>query len=80
MPASHPSSPKENGTPSAQTRSRPHSKSTLEENAYEDIVGECTGPLASISLRPLAGFLPAYLYDSILDVCVCVCGLLVGLQ
>uniref|UniRef100_A0A6Q2XY16 UDENN domain-containing protein n=1 Tax=Esox lucius TaxID=8010 RepID=A0A6Q2XY16_ESOLU len=37
-----PSSPSENGTISTETRSssRPSSKSTLEENAYEDIVGK----------------------------------------
>ncbi|CAF99647.1 unnamed protein product [Tetraodon nigroviridis] len=38
--SSHPSSPKENGRLTTQTRSRPNSKSTLEENAYEDIVGK----------------------------------------
>lgn len=34
------SSPTENGKLTTQTRSRPNSKSTLEENAYEDIVGK----------------------------------------
>ncbi|XP_036399500.1 suppression of tumorigenicity 5 protein [Megalops cyprinoides] len=38
LPSSYPSSPTENGTTSTETRSRPSSKSTLEENAYEDIV------------------------------------------
>lgn len=56
MPSSHPSSPKENGTLATQTRSRPHSKSTLEENAYEDIVGKHAGSLAYISLCLLAAF------------------------
>ncbi|XP_030649572.1 DENN domain-containing protein 2B isoform X1 [Chanos chanos] len=35
LPSSYPSSPTENGT---ENQSRPSSKSTLEENAYEDIV------------------------------------------
>ncbi|KAJ8247559.1 hypothetical protein GJAV_G00247720 [Gymnothorax javanicus] len=38
LPSSYPSSPTENGTHSKATRTRPNSKSTLEENAYEDIV------------------------------------------
>ncbi|XP_075878144.1 DENN domain-containing protein 2B isoform X2 [Nelusetta ayraudi] len=50
VPSSHPSSPKENGTPSAQARSRPHSKSTLEENAYEDIV-EKENPYEDVDLK-----------------------------
>lgn len=37
LPSSYPSSPTENGT---ENHSRPSSKSTLEENAYEDIVGK----------------------------------------
>ncbi|KAJ8396717.1 hypothetical protein AAFF_G00015550 [Aldrovandia affinis] len=36
--SSHPSSLAENGTAPTESRSRPGSKSTLEENAYEDIV------------------------------------------
>uniref|UniRef100_A0A8C2X0Z5 DENN domain containing 2B n=1 Tax=Cyclopterus lumpus TaxID=8103 RepID=A0A8C2X0Z5_CYCLU len=36
------SSPTENGTLTTGTQSRPNSKSTLEENAYEDIVGKHT--------------------------------------
>lgn len=43
LPSSYPSSPTENGTLATETRSRPNSKSTLEENAYEDIVGEHGG-------------------------------------
>lgn len=42
LPSSYPSSPTENGTVSTENHSRPSSKSTLEENAYEDITGECT--------------------------------------
>ncbi|XP_051507501.1 suppression of tumorigenicity 5 protein isoform X1 [Myxocyprinus asiaticus] len=38
LPSSYPSSPTENGTASTENHSRPSSKSTLEENAYEDIV------------------------------------------
>uniref|UniRef100_A0A671VEJ2 DENN domain containing 2B n=1 Tax=Sparus aurata TaxID=8175 RepID=A0A671VEJ2_SPAAU len=45
VPSSYPSSPTENGTVTTDTRSRPNSKSTLEENAYEDIVGKQTGSL-----------------------------------
>ncbi|KAG7327114.1 hypothetical protein KOW79_008720 [Hemibagrus wyckioides] len=37
LPSSYPSSPTENGTASTENHSRPSSKSTLEENAYEDI-------------------------------------------
>lgn len=40
LPSSCLSSPTENGKLTTQTRSRPNSKSTLEENAYEDIVGK----------------------------------------
>ncbi|XP_055057853.2 DENN domain-containing protein 2B [Misgurnus anguillicaudatus] len=40
LPSSYPSSPTENGTASTENHSRPSSKSTLEENAYEDIVGK----------------------------------------
>lgn len=43
LPSSYPSSPTENGTLTTDTRSRPNSKSTLEENAYEDIVGKHAG-------------------------------------
>uniref|UniRef100_A0AAY4BQH0 UDENN domain-containing protein n=1 Tax=Denticeps clupeoides TaxID=299321 RepID=A0AAY4BQH0_9TELE len=39
LPSSYPSSPTENGTASTGTPSRPSSKSPLEENAYEDIMG-----------------------------------------
>lgn len=53
MPSSYPSSPTENGTVTTDTRSRPNSKSTLEENAYEDIVGKQTGSLALNTLRSL---------------------------
>lgn len=42
LPSSYPSSPTENGTLTTGTRTRPNSKSTLEENAYEDIVGKQT--------------------------------------
>lgn len=38
LPSSYPSSPTENGTASTENHSRPGSKSTLEENAYEDII------------------------------------------
>uniref|UniRef100_A0A668ANG1 DENN domain containing 2B n=1 Tax=Myripristis murdjan TaxID=586833 RepID=A0A668ANG1_9TELE len=38
LPSSYPSSPTENGTVSRESRSQPNSKSTLEENTYEDIV------------------------------------------
>ncbi|XP_072515870.1 DENN domain-containing protein 2B isoform X2 [Salminus brasiliensis] len=38
LPSSYPSSPTENGTASTENHSRPSSKSTLEENAYEDII------------------------------------------
>uniref|UniRef100_A0A8C9ZCW1 DENN domain containing 2B n=1 Tax=Sander lucioperca TaxID=283035 RepID=A0A8C9ZCW1_SANLU len=38
--SSFPSPPTENGTLTTGTRSRPNAKSTLEENAYEDIVGK----------------------------------------
>ncbi|KAM6979868.1 DENN domain-containing protein 2B isoform 1-T2 [Aplochiton taeniatus] len=50
LPSSYPSSPKENGTVSKETRSRPNSKSTLEENAYEDIV-EKENPYEDVDLR-----------------------------
>ncbi|KAJ8406448.1 hypothetical protein AAFF_G00300220 [Aldrovandia affinis] len=40
LPPSHPSSPVENGTAPKATRTRPASKSTSEENAYEDIVAK----------------------------------------
>ena len=43
---SFPSLPTENGTVTTEMRSRPCSKSTLEENAYEDIVGKQTYLLA----------------------------------
>uniref|UniRef100_A0AAY4BRK9 UDENN domain-containing protein n=1 Tax=Denticeps clupeoides TaxID=299321 RepID=A0AAY4BRK9_9TELE len=43
LPSSYPSSPTENGTASTGTPSRPSSKSPLEENAYEDIMGMISG-------------------------------------
>lgn len=43
LPSSYPSSPTENGT---EKHSRPSSKSTLEENTYEDIVGKNRQKLA----------------------------------
>uniref|UniRef100_A0A668A454 DENN domain containing 2B n=1 Tax=Myripristis murdjan TaxID=586833 RepID=A0A668A454_9TELE len=45
LPSSYPSSPTENGTVSRESRSQPNSKSTLEENTYEDIVGKHNGML-----------------------------------
>uniref|UniRef100_A0A8C5A5H4 DENN domain containing 2B n=1 Tax=Gadus morhua TaxID=8049 RepID=A0A8C5A5H4_GADMO len=42
LPSSFPAVPTENGTGTTETRSRLCSKSTLEENAYEDIVGKQT--------------------------------------
>ncbi|KAM3625813.1 uncharacterized protein V6R79_017963 [Siganus canaliculatus] len=50
VPSSYPSSPTENGTATTETRSRPHSKSTLEENAYEDIV-EKENPYEDVDLK-----------------------------
>uniref|UniRef100_A0A673D046 UDENN domain-containing protein n=1 Tax=Sphaeramia orbicularis TaxID=375764 RepID=A0A673D046_9TELE len=50
LPSSYPSSPTENGTLTAETRSRPNSKSTLEENAYEDIV-EKENPYEDVDLK-----------------------------
>ncbi|XP_068586358.1 DENN domain-containing protein 2B isoform X1 [Cebidichthys violaceus] len=50
LPSSYPSSPKENGTLTTGTRSRPNSKSTLEENAYEDIV-EKENPYEDVDLK-----------------------------
>ncbi|XP_062326620.1 suppression of tumorigenicity 5 protein isoform X2 [Osmerus eperlanus] len=50
QPSSHPSSPTENGTVPAESRSRPGSKSTLEENAYEDIV-EKENPYEDVDLK-----------------------------
>ncbi|MGH0156185.1 UNVERIFIED_CONTAM: hypothetical protein FKN15_048906 [Acipenser sinensis] len=41
LQSSHTPSPVKNGTASPETRSQFSSKSTLEENAYEDIVGKC---------------------------------------
>nr|XP_061796065.1 DENN domain-containing protein 2B-like isoform X3 [Nerophis lumbriciformis] len=38
--SSHPSSPAENGTLTTEMQSQPNSKCTLEENAYEDIIGK----------------------------------------
>uniref|UniRef100_A0A671VD60 DENN domain containing 2B n=1 Tax=Sparus aurata TaxID=8175 RepID=A0A671VD60_SPAAU len=54
VPSSYPSSPTENGTVTTDTRSRPNSKSTLEENAYEDIVGKQTekeNPYEDVDLK-----------------------------
>ncbi|XP_046898342.1 LOW QUALITY PROTEIN: suppression of tumorigenicity 5 protein [Hypomesus transpacificus] len=48
QPSSQPSSPTENGTIPAESRSRPVSKSTLEENAYEDIVGKYRAHLGNV--------------------------------
>uniref|UniRef100_H3BYE4 DENN domain containing 2B n=1 Tax=Tetraodon nigroviridis TaxID=99883 RepID=H3BYE4_TETNG len=56
--SSHPSSPKENGRLTTQTRSRPNSKSTLEENAYEDIVGKLPkkeNPYEDVDLKRKCG-------------------------
>ncbi|KAM8895108.1 DENN domain-containing protein 2B isoform 1-T2 [Spinachia spinachia] len=50
LPSSYPSSPTENGTLTTGTRSRPNSKSTLEENAYEDIV-EKENPYEDVDLK-----------------------------
>ncbi|XP_068603547.1 DENN domain-containing protein 2B [Brachionichthys hirsutus] len=50
LPSSYPSSPAENGTLSVDKRSRPSSKSTLEENAYEDIV-EKENPYEDVDLK-----------------------------
>lgn len=45
-------SPVENGSASTERRSRPGSKSTLEENAYEDILGEHSNAYADILDKP----------------------------
>lgn len=50
LPSSYPSSPMENGTLTAETRSHPKSKSTFEENAYEDIV-EKENPYEDVDLK-----------------------------
>ncbi|CAL8243693.1 unnamed protein product [Lota lota] len=50
LPSSYPSLPTENGTVTTETRSRPCSKSTLEENAYEDIV-EKENPYEDVDLK-----------------------------
>ncbi|XP_022621074.1 suppression of tumorigenicity 5 protein [Seriola dumerili] len=50
LPSSYPSSPTENGALTTDTRSRPSSKSTLEENAYEDIV-EKENPYEDVDLK-----------------------------
>ncbi|XP_030574085.1 DENN domain-containing protein 2B [Archocentrus centrarchus] len=50
LPSSYPSSPTENGGLTTDTRSRPNSKSTLEENAYEDIV-EKENPYEDVDLK-----------------------------
>ncbi|GAA6233661.1 suppression of tumorigenicity 5 protein isoform X1 [Lates japonicus] len=50
VPSSYPSSPTENGTLTADARTRPSSKSTLEENAYEDIV-EKENPYEDVDLK-----------------------------
>lgn len=46
LPSSYPSSSTENGTLTTDARGRPNAKSTLEENAYEDIVGKHSGSVA----------------------------------
>ncbi|XP_077419225.1 DENN domain-containing protein 2B isoform X1 [Vanacampus margaritifer] len=48
--SSHPSSPSENGTVTTKTQSQPNSKSTLEENAYEDII-EKENPYEDVDLK-----------------------------
>ncbi|KAM3877170.1 DENN domain-containing protein 2B [Diretmus argenteus] len=50
LPSSHPSSPTENGSVIREIRSRPNSKTTLEENAYEDIV-EKENPYEDVDLK-----------------------------
>ncbi|XP_037651642.1 suppression of tumorigenicity 5 protein [Sebastes umbrosus] len=50
LPSTNPSSPAENGKLTTGTRSRPNSKSTLEENAYEDIV-EKENPYEDVDLK-----------------------------
>uniref|UniRef100_A0A8C5D575 UDENN domain-containing protein n=1 Tax=Gouania willdenowi TaxID=441366 RepID=A0A8C5D575_GOUWI len=50
LPSSYPSSPTENGTLTTETQSRPNSKSTFEENAYEDIV-EKENPYEDVDLK-----------------------------
>uniref|UniRef100_A0A3B5BB81 DENN domain containing 2B n=1 Tax=Stegastes partitus TaxID=144197 RepID=A0A3B5BB81_9TELE len=50
LPSSYPSSPTENGALTTDARSRPNSKSTLEENAYEDIV-EKENPYEDVDLK-----------------------------
>ncbi|KAM9410774.1 DENN domain-containing protein 2B isoform 2-T4 [Pholidichthys leucotaenia] len=50
LPSLYPSSPTENGAVTTDARSRPNSKSTLEENAYEDIV-EKENPYEDVDLK-----------------------------
>uniref|UniRef100_A0A665W508 DENN domain containing 2B n=1 Tax=Echeneis naucrates TaxID=173247 RepID=A0A665W508_ECHNA len=50
QPSSYPSSPTENGTLTTDPQIRPSSKSTLEENAYEDIV-EKENPYEDVDLK-----------------------------
>ncbi|XP_061598787.1 suppression of tumorigenicity 5 protein [Cololabis saira] len=50
LPSSYPSSPTENGALTTEARTRPNSKSTLEENAYEDIV-EKENPYEDVDLK-----------------------------
>uniref|UniRef100_A0A1A8CL20 Suppression of tumorigenicity 5 n=2 Tax=Nothobranchius kadleci TaxID=1051664 RepID=A0A1A8CL20_NOTKA len=50
LPSSSPSSPTENGALTTDLRIRPNSKSTLEENAYEDIV-EKENPYEDVDLK-----------------------------
>ncbi|XP_013882141.1 DENN domain-containing protein 2B isoform X2 [Austrofundulus limnaeus] len=50
LPSSHPSSPTENGALTTDPHSRPNSKSTLEENAYEDIL-EKENPYEDVDLK-----------------------------
>ncbi|KAM9860940.1 DENN domain-containing protein 2B isoform 1-T2 [Aulostomus maculatus] len=48
--SSNPSAPTENGTLTTEKHSRPNSKSTLEENAYEDII-EKENPYEDVDLK-----------------------------
>ncbi|XP_077445739.1 DENN domain-containing protein 2B [Stigmatopora argus] len=50
LPLSNPSSPTENGTLTTEMQSKPSSKSTLEENAYEDII-EKENPYEDVDLK-----------------------------
>ncbi|XP_062241025.1 suppression of tumorigenicity 5 protein [Platichthys flesus] len=50
LPSSYPSSPTQNGTLTTDSPKRPNSKSTLEENTYEDIV-EKENPYEDVDLK-----------------------------